>query len=93
MQRHGILNSHIAKVLADLGHTDTICISDCGLPVPEGVQFLEFTFPSDQYKWIETSHEAFKEATKQCKCIIRTGEASPYANIILRADCIFSNRP
>ena len=122
MQRHGILNSHIAKVLADLGHTDTICISDCGLPVPEGVQkidlaldfgvpsfeqvvsimakhnpeaydFLESTFPSNQYEWIETSHEAFKEATKQCKCIIRTGEASPYANIILRADCIFSDRP
>ena len=102
MQRHGILNSHIAKVLADLGHTDTICISDCGLPVPEGVQkidlaldfgvpsfeqvvsiiakhmkseaihvateikennpkayaFLESTFPSEQYEWIETSHEA-----------------------------------
>ena len=137
MQRNGILNSHIAKVLADLGHTDTICISDCGLPVPEGVQkidlaldfgvpsfeqvvsiiakhmkseavhvakeikennpkaydFLEATFPSNQYEWIETSHEAFKEATKQCKCIIRTGEASPYANIILRADCIFSDRP
>ena len=96
MQRHGILNSHIAKVLADLGHTDTICISDCGLPVPEGVQkidlaldfgvpsfeqvvsiiakhmkseavhvateikehnpeaydFLESTFPSNQYEWI-----------------------------------------
>ena len=137
MQRNGILNSHIAKVLADLGHTDAICISDCGLPVPEGVQkidlalefgvpsfeqvvsiiakhmkseaihvakeikennpeaydFLESTFPSNQYEWIETSHEAFKEATKQCKCIIRTGEASPYANIILRADCIFSDRP
>ena len=137
MQRHGILNSHIAKILADLGHTDTICISDCGLPVPEGVQkidlaldfgvpsfeqvvsiiakhmkseavyvakeikehnpeaydFLESTFPSNQYEWVETSHEAFKEATKQCKCIIRTGEASPYANIILRADCIFSDRP
>ena len=41
MQRHGILNSHIAKVLADLGHTDTICISDCGLPVPEGVQKID----------------------------------------------------
>ena len=40
MQRHGILNSHIAKVLADLGHTDTICISDCGLPVPEGFKRL-----------------------------------------------------
>ena len=50
MQRHGILNSHIAKVLADLGHTDTICISDCGLPVPEGVQkidlALDFGIPS-----------------------------------------------
>ena len=41
MQRHGILNSHIAKVLADLGHTDTICIADCGLPVPEGVQKID----------------------------------------------------
>ena len=129
MQRHGILNSHIAKVLTDLGHTDMICISDCGLPVPEGVQkidlalefgvpsfeqvvslitkhmkieaihiakemkdfnpkghaFLESTFPCADFEWITTSHDAFKEATKQCKCIIRTGEASPYANIILRA--------
>lgn len=32
MQKGGILNSHIAKVLADLGHTDTICIGDCGYP-------------------------------------------------------------
>lgn len=37
MKKHGILNSHIAKVLADLGHTDTIVIADAGLPVPDGV--------------------------------------------------------
>ena len=37
MKSHGILNSHIAKVLADLGHTDTIVIGDAGLPVPNGV--------------------------------------------------------
>ncbi|PAC67377.1 D-ribose pyranase, partial [Enterobacter cloacae] len=36
MKKNGILNSHIAKVLADLGHTDTIVIADCGLPIPEG---------------------------------------------------------
>ena len=36
MQKIGILNSHIAKVLADLGHTDKICVGDCGLPVPAG---------------------------------------------------------
>ena len=34
MQKIGILNSEIAKVLADMGHTDTIVIGDCGLPVP-----------------------------------------------------------
>ncbi|AXN38971.1 D-ribose pyranase [Peribacillus butanolivorans] len=37
MKRHGIINSSIAKVLVDLGHTDYIVIGDCGLPVPSGV--------------------------------------------------------
>ena len=35
------------------------------------------------------SHEAFKELTKQAKVIIRTGEATPYANVILHAGVIF----
>lgn len=43
MQKGGILNSHIAKVLADLGHTDTICIGDCGRPIPNGVQKIDLT--------------------------------------------------
>ncbi|WP_438490837.1 D-ribose pyranase [Paenibacillus sp. IHBB 3054] len=37
MKKHGILNSHISKILADLGHTDMIVIADIGLPVPAGV--------------------------------------------------------
>ncbi len=37
MKKHGTLNSHISKILADLGHTDTIVIADVGLPVPTGV--------------------------------------------------------
>ncbi|GIO23792.1 D-ribose pyranase [Oceanobacillus sp. J11TS1] len=37
MKKNGILNSHIAKILADLGHTETIVIGDAGLPVPDGV--------------------------------------------------------
>lgn len=134
MQKGGILNSHIAKVLADLGHTDTICIGDCGLPVPEGVQKIDVAltfgvpsfadvlrlvakhmrveaihigepmeaenpvnyaivdelFPVNRFDRRITSHEEFKEATRHCKCIIRTGEATPYSNIILQADCIFS---
>lgn len=41
MKKHGILNSDIAKVLADLGHTDQIVIADCGLPVPSGVKKID----------------------------------------------------
>ncbi|WP_110928166.1 D-ribose pyranase [Bacillus massiliglaciei] len=37
MKKHGVLNSHISKVLADLGHTDYIAVADAGLPVPDGV--------------------------------------------------------
>jgi D-ribose pyranase len=132
MQKIGILNSSIAKVLADLGHTDTIVIGDCGLPVPAGVpkidlalklgtpSFMEVVsevakymeiekvevaaeiqekntgvyealkelFP--QQEWIiDENHEAFKAATAKAKVVIRTGEITPYANIILHSNVIF----
>ncbi|WP_211748574.1 D-ribose pyranase [Paenibacillus sp. Marseille-Q4541] len=41
MKKQGILNSHIAKILVDLGHTDQIVIADIGLPVPEGVPKID----------------------------------------------------
>ena len=132
MQKVGILNSSIAKVLADLGHTDTIVIGDCGLPVPAGVPKIDLTLklgtPSfmevvsevakymeiekvevaaeiqekntgvyealkelfPQQEWIiDENHEAFKAATAKAKVVIRTGEITPYANIILHSNVIF----
>ena len=41
MKKHGILNSHISKILSDLGHTDYIVVADAGLPVPEGVTKID----------------------------------------------------
>ena len=41
MKKHGILNSSISKVLADLGHTDQIIIADCGLPIPDHVKKID----------------------------------------------------
>ncbi|WP_086429444.1 D-ribose pyranase [Staphylococcus cornubiensis] len=35
------------------------------------------------------SHEEFKKQTRHAKAIIRTGEATPYANIILQSGVIF----
>lgn len=129
MKRHGILNSHISKVLADLGHTDMVVIADCGLPIPTGVERIDLALELGTPAFADVlrvvaddmaveqvtlaseikdaneaalttvsqlnvtteyvSHEAFKELTKQAKVIIRTGEATPYANVILHAGVIF----
>ncbi|VWX36009.1 D-ribose pyranase [Exiguobacterium oxidotolerans] len=129
MKRHGILNSQISKVLADLGHTDMIVIADCGLPIPTGVARIDLALELGTPAFADVlrvvaddmaveqvtlaseikdaneaalttvsqlnvtteyvSHEAFKELTKQAKVIIRTGEATPYANVILHAGVIF----
>ncbi|WP_204193755.1 MULTISPECIES: D-ribose pyranase [unclassified Staphylococcus] len=37
----------------------------------------------------QVDHETFKALTKDAKAIIRTGEATPYANIILQSGVIF----
>ncbi|MSS62299.1 D-ribose pyranase [Velocimicrobium porci] len=135
MKRLGILNSDIARVLAYMGHTDWICIGDCGLPIPDEVERIDLTVrfgvPSfmEVLKEVEkdmkiervilaeeikeknpsvlkevnelftgndlkvaldfVSHEELKKMTKHCKAVIRTGENSPYANIILQSGCIF----
>lgn len=136
MKKSGIINSDISRVLSYMGHTDTICIGDCGLPVPDETERIDlairFGVPSFmevlsviaedmkiekiylaeeiktqnpvilcqieellqlknsqlQVKFI--THCELKEQTKNCKAIIRTGETTPYANIILESGCIFA---
>lgn len=44
----------------------------------------------DKLPIIETiTHEQFKQQTKNAKVIIRTGETTPYANVILQSGVIF----
>ncbi|KJL02580.1 MULTISPECIES: D-ribose pyranase [Priestia] len=129
MKRHGMINSHITKILTDLGHTDTIVIADAGLPVPSDVPKIDLSLklgvPSFEdvviavledmatekiviasemkernqkaYELMEkqnilveeVSHEQLKMLTSKTKVVIRTGEATPYANCILQAGVIF----
>lgn len=42
-----------------------------------------------EFKITEIPHEELKELSKQCKAVIRTGEFTPYTNIILRAGVLF----
>jgi len=131
MKKQGMLNSHIAEVLANLGHTDTIVIADCGLPIPDGVKRIDLSLKIGTPGFKETleavledmevekatiakeinennpeimsfidqkfdrgqiqsvTHEEFKKQSANAKAVIRTGEATPYANIILHAGVIF----
>lgn len=50
--------------------------------------FQEYN-PSIEIEYV--SHESFKSLTQEdaCKAIIRTGECTPYANIILKSGVVF----
>lgn len=131
MKKDGILNAEINRIIGYLGHTDTLCICDCGLPIPENVEMVDLSlrigtpsfkeviaeiskhieiekitlakeivetnkevldliktlFPNIEIEFI--AHEEFKSISSNCKAIIRTGEATPYANIILHSGVFF----
>lgn len=38
---------------------------------------------------IEVSHEEFKRMTVESRAIVRTGECTPYANVILKSGVVF----
>ncbi|SCA93081.1 D-ribose pyranase [Pseudolactococcus piscium] len=131
MKKNGILNSDISKLAADLGHTDCVCIGDCGLPVPNGVKKIDIalTYGSPSFEavlknyvenvvvekvWVAKeiidnnpkqlesiksilppsvemeiiTHIQFKESMEECKAVIRTGEITPFSNIILQSGAI-----
>ena len=132
MKKLGHLNRDIARVLAGMGHTDSLVIADCGLPIPPGVECIDLAlalgepgfarvletvladFQCERAVFAEecrshnpavlaladgmaahgialdfVSHEQFKQCCQQARVIIRTGECTPYANVILHSGVIF----
>ncbi len=57
---------------------------------PEILHEIEALFKDSDVETEFVSHSQLKEKTKNCKAVIRTGETTPYANIILQSGCIFS---
>jgi len=55
---------------------------------PEVLEALEKLFEGIEIEFV--SHEAFKEKTGTSKAVVRTGECTPYANIILQSGVDFS---
>lgn len=120
-----LLNREIISEVAALGHTEYLCIADCGLPVPKGVKVIDISIRAGLPTFLDVldavgeelvvesiilaeeidvknpglsremqtrfgerpivkiPHAEFKKRTEEAKCIIRTGENLPYANVIL----------
>lgn len=133
MKKQGILNADISRVLSYMGHTDCICIGDCGLPIPDETERIDLALTFGVPTFMETlkavtadmkvekivlaeeikdknpkilneiealfadqaievefvPHITLKRQTYDCKAVIRTGETTPYANVILQSGCIF----
>ncbi|MET1412504.1 D-ribose pyranase [Roseibium sp. HPY-6] len=130
MKRTPLLNRHLSKLVASLGHMDEIVIADAGLPVPPGVGVIDLAVSPgvpgffdvfEALTWeliveqaafaeeaspelvtrievklahwaaetgkpiehVRMSHDDFKLRSQRARAIIRTGEVTPYANIIL----------
>lgn len=57
---------------------------------PDILREIENLFSNCNIETEFVCHSQLKEKTKDCKAVIRTGETTPYANIILQSGCIFS---
>jgi D-ribose pyranase len=134
MKRCGHLNRDVSRVLARMGHTDSLVIADCGLAVPDGVECIDLSlalgdpaflrvldtvladfkveravFAAEakehnaavtarasclSHKKVQVdfvTHETLKTLTRRARAVIRTGEATPYANVLLYAGVIFGD--
>lgn len=131
MLTHGILNAQLAAAIAKLRHKDQFVVSDCGLPVPAGVEVIDLAlvfgilrFPdvlasikddlvlesgimAEEARddvpetWVKDllgvpltyvphdGEQGFKALVSQAKFVIRTGETTPYSNVLLRCGVPF----
>lgn len=131
MKKSPLLNSEISYAIAKTGHTQTICIGDCGLPVLDGPTRIDLAltagiptflqvldgvltelcvekitlaqeiqeknpsmhkeilsrFPGISVEYVP--HEEFKALSAQSRAVIRSGECSPYSNILLTSGVVF----
>ena len=141
MKKTKMINSELSFVISQMGHTNSLTIGDCGLPIPNETKRIDLALTHNVPTFIQTldvvleelcveeaavtgdyglalqaiiaseikeknpqvyeaikkrianlievSHEEFKVLTKDSKAVVRTGEYSPYANIILKSGVVF----
>ena len=120
-----MINAALSSVIATMGHTDSLCIADAGLPIPSGPQRVDLALRPGTPSFLDVletvleelvveravvakeirkinpkvlaeltklledvpvefvSHEELKKLTKTSRGVVRSGECTPYANILL----------
>jgi len=53
MKKTTLLNSHLSQVIASMGHTDMLVISDAGFPVPPGVLRIDLAVTAGLPSFLE----------------------------------------
>lgn len=131
MKKAILLNSAVSSVIARMGHTETLTIGDCGLPIRGQAERIDLALKKGTPSFLETldailtelcveravlaeeiktaspdmhrailerlpgipvdyvPHEAFKRQTEESRAVVRTGECTSYANIILVSGVTF----
>ncbi len=131
MKKTGLLNQPLSALIAGLGHTDMVAITDAGLSIPASVQRIDLAVSPglprllgvaramlgemqvsgaivaselaehspqmyaevvkllDGVPLTEVPHEALRDRMRSARAAVRTGEFTPYANLILISEVVF----
>ena len=132
MKAAGLLHAELSRIVAALGHGDTLVIGDAGLPVPPGVPVVDLAIAPGLPSHLDVVRavlgelvvergyanaeqpsaspdvaarldaawpvdgpleridpDQLKERSRASRAIVRTGEFTPYANLILVAGVPF----
>ncbi len=131
MKKIGVLNQPLSRVIAGLGHMNTLVVADAGLPIPASTERIDLAVSAGIPAFLDVlravlgemevqgaivaqemlehspqiyealrdllgdvpiqtvPHELLKARTADARAVVRTGEFTPYANVILIAGVVF----
>ncbi|MCC5895259.1 MAG: D-ribose pyranase [Alkalibacterium sp.] len=79
----------VEEVMKDMKVEQAILAEEIKEKNADVLRSLTAAFEEDNITHSFISHEQFKQTSLKAKVIIRTGEVTPYANVILQAGVLF----
>ena len=80
----------LEAVVADMKVEKIVLAEEIKTQNPRVLGEIEALFAGQTVEVEFVSHSELKKLTYDCRAVIRTGETTPYANIILQSGCIFA---